>query len=217
MSDDRAPLPGRPRDGLEDAGDCAIPGLASLRAVTPPTSLVAAVMRRVAEPRPFSLWRWLRQPRRLELRLSPLGAAALIAATAGAALALARIPAQPRSAAPPTTMAPPPEAGGGGPPSTAPAAEGRLGGEAPKEVVLVRFVLNAKSARKVAVAGDFNGWDAEGTPLEDADGRGTFVATVPLPRGAHQYMFVVDGAWIPDPAAEQRPDGFGRTNAVLRL
>jgi hypothetical protein len=31
-------------------------------------------------------------------------------------------------------------------------------------------------------------------------------------------MFVVDGEWVTDPAAaERRPDGFGRENAVLRL
>ena len=41
---------------------------------------------------------------------------------------------------------------------------------------------------------------------------------VPLPRGAHEYMFLVDGTWVTDPAApETRPDGFGRTNAILRL
>jgi len=50
------------------------------------------------------------------------------------------------------------------------------------------------------------------------DGQGNFVGTVSLPPGAHEYMFVVDGKWITDPAAsELRPDGFGRTNAILRL
>ena len=49
-------------------------------------------------------------------------------------------------------------------------------------------------------------------------GGGSFAANVRLPPGAHEYMFVVDGQWVTDPAAtERRPDGFGRDNAVLRL
>jgi hypothetical protein len=54
--------------------------------------------------------------------------------------------------------------------------------------------------------------------LVDADGQGTFVATVPLRKGSYEYMFLVDGKWMTDPgAAEVRPDGFGRSNAILRL
>ena len=84
--------------------------------------------------------------------------------------------------------------------------------------MLVRFVLAARGARSVAVAGDFNAWDPEQTVLVDSDGQGTFVATVPVRRGQHEYMFLVDGKWMTDPAAaETRPDGFGRANAILRL
>jgi hypothetical protein len=39
-----------------------------------------------------------------------------------------------------------------------------------------------------------------------------------MARGAYEYMFLVDGHWMTDPAAsETRPDGFGRANGVLRL
>ena len=70
------------------------------------------------------------------------------------------------------------------------------------EVVLVRFVLVTPGY----------------TLLENADGRGTFAANLWLPRGAHEYMFVVDGQWVPDPSAPARiPDGFGRTNSLLWL
>ena len=80
-------------------------------------------------------------------------------------------------------------------------------------MVQVRFVLVAKGAKKVAIVGDFNGWNAEGTVLENADGQGTFVATVPLPRGAHEYMFLVDGQWVTDPAAAENggPTASGAT------
>ena len=177
------------------AQDRPIPGLAGLRQTTPPPSLVASVMRKVAEPAPVTFWSWLRRPRRLELRLSPLGLAGLLGGAAMALLVAFSTTGRDRS----HLVIQVPEA-----PSNA--------------TVVVRFTLVAQGARQVAVAGDFNGWDPQGTTLENQDGQGNFVGTVRLPPGAHEYMFVVDGKWVTDPAAsELRPDGFGRTNAVLRL
>jgi hypothetical protein len=195
------------RDREEPAGEEAragearlLAGLSALKQVTPPPSLVPAVMQRIAEPPPRTFWSWLWRSRRFQVRLSPLGAFAGMTATVAAVcgLMLSRPALRPAVEALPEPVA-----------AARPSADG---------VVLVRFVLVAKGAKKVAVAGDFNGWSAEGTALENADGQGTFVATVPLPRGSHEYMFLVDGAWVTDPAApETRPDGFGRSNAVLRL
>jgi hypothetical protein len=173
--------------------DDRIPGLSELRDVVPPPSLVAGVMRQIAEPRPASFWSWLRKPRRLELRVSPLGGlgAAAVGVLGLVALAGSWSASHPR---------------------------GAMVIEAPADAaVVVRFMLVAEGARRVTVAGDFNGWDPEGAPLTQ-DGSGTFTGTVRLPAGAHEYMFVVDGKWVTDPAAaEHRPDGFGRNNAVLRL
>jgi hypothetical protein len=182
-----------------DADDQPFPGLAALKQVDPPPSLVPAVMQRIAEPRPVTLWSWLRRPRRLELRLSPLGGLLLAAGAVGLfALSLGR-PAREGS-------------------SAAPAAVARAERGAEPEVVLVRFVLSARGAKSVSVAGDFNAWNPEQTALVDSDGQGTFVATVPVRRGQYEYMFLVDGKWMTDPTAtEVRPDGFGRANAILRL
>ncbi len=83
--------------------------------------------------------------------------------------------------------------------------------------VAVRFVLRAPAAHAVAVAGTFNQWDATATPLVPSEG-GLWTATLVLPRGEHQYAFVVDGAdWLPDPAAPAVDDGFGRRNSVLTV
>lgn len=80
----------------------------------------------------------------------------------------------------------------------------------------VEFVLHAPDARSVAVAGDFNDWNATVTPLARRHD-GLWVARVPLPAGRYEYTFVVDGAtWMPDPAAPAAPGGdFGATNSVL--
>jgi len=156
------------------ADDVPVAGLSGLREVTPPPSLVPAVMSRIAEPRAVSLWSWLWRPRSIQLRLSPMtaigGVVAVAVAVASFTLARPSLP----------TVATAPSAGQRQPVNLA-AATAAPG----QEVVLVRFVLVAKGAKKVAVAGDFNGWSAEGTTLDNADGQGTFVATVPLPRGAH--------------------------------
>ena len=175
--------------------------LAGVREVTPPPSLVPAVMQRIAEPAPISLWAWLRRPRRFEFRMSPLALGGL----AMAGLLLVALLARDRRPGPVVS---------GRPNAALPVKPA----EHEAEVVLVRFVLVTSGAQRVALAGDFNGWDPVHTLLENADGRGTFAANLWLPRGAHEYMFVVDGQWMPDPAAPARiPDGFGHTNSLLRL
>jgi hypothetical protein len=182
----------------DDQDDSPIPGLSALRDVTPPPSLVPGVMRRIAEPAPPSLWRWLRRPRRVQLAISPLGLGGL-ALAAGVALFVAF--GGPRRHESAMVLVVPP---------SAPGDDGHT-------TVVVRFTLRTEGAHQVAVAGDFNDWDPVRTPLV-REGGDTFAATVRLPHGAHEYMFVVDGKWVTDPqAAERRPDGFGRDNAVLRL
>ncbi|HXF94285.1 MAG TPA: isoamylase early set domain-containing protein [Nitrospiraceae bacterium] len=94
------------------------------------------------------------------------------------------------------------------PPAAPPAAT--------EPTVLVRLVLLKPQARSVAVAGDFNGWNPERTPLSRVDG-GVWAATIPLKPGRYHYMYVVDGTqWVTDPFAhEESLDGFGSSNAVL--
>jgi len=183
---------------LEDPQhDQPVADLGSLRQVTPPPSLVPAVMQKIAEPAPQTFGGWLRKPRRFELRFSPLSLAGLLAGASMAVMAVWGMGGRKRDSfvvqVPAIT-------------SNAPAT------------VVVRFTLVAQGARQVAVAGDFNDWNPQSTMLVNQDGQGNFVGTLSLPPGAHEYMFVVDGKWVTDPtASELRPDGFGRTNAILRL
>ncbi|MEK8022620.1 MAG: alpha amylase N-terminal ig-like domain-containing protein [Candidatus Hydrogenedentota bacterium] len=73
--------------------------------------------------------------------------------------------------------------------------------------------------RSVSVAGSFNNWSTTATPLADPDGDGTWTATVPLPRGKHQYKFVVNGSdWKSDPVNPNKAeDGLGGENSVLEV
>src|SRR6266550_1915659 len=75
---------------------------------------------------------------------------------------------------------------------------------APASLVTVRFVLVAPDAKQVSLAGTFNRWDPQATPLVRVGATGVWTATLTLPAGQHQYAFVVDGArWVPDPSASR--------------
>jgi len=234
QGDDQA-SPSRPAPGASKS-DPLLEELRALRDVAPPASLVARVMTRVAAPQPFSLWRWLRRPVRFEVRLSALTVLAMglvLTVSATALIRGVRSSSQAQLASEGDARAPVAARNGTGTRTSKARVlvaddarggpdEGAQGGSDDSEPVLVRFVFEARGARRVAVAGSFNAWKEEILTMEDAgsDGPsvGVFVTTLAVPRGTHEYMFVVDGRWIADPlATERRPDGFGRQNSLLRL
>lgn len=68
----------------------------------------------------------------------------------------------------------------------------------------VLFSLVAPEANHVELVGSFNDWDREhGVPLS-RNANGVWHATLELPPGKHLYKYVIDGAWRPDPANENR-------------
>jgi hypothetical protein len=81
----------------------------------------------------------------------------------------------------------------------------------------VEFVLVAPRASRVALVGEFNGWDASATPMRLTNDRGTWSVSVPLSPGRHVYSFVVDDStWVPDPQAPLSPERwFGERNSVI--
>ncbi|MEX0892316.1 MAG: glycogen-binding domain-containing protein [Gemmatimonadota bacterium] len=81
--------------------------------------------------------------------------------------------------------------------------------------VRVHFRLDAPEAGSVALAGDFTDWQPSLQLVENAPGVWTVV--VPLDAGVHEYAFVVDGAWVTDPMAEQVDDGFGGVNSRVAV
>ncbi|MEW6490696.1 MAG: isoamylase early set domain-containing protein [Thermodesulfobacteriota bacterium] len=83
----------------------------------------------------------------------------------------------------------------------------------------VTFELHAPGAREVELVGSFNGWRPGEIVLRGPDATGHWTATVRLPEGRHEYLYLVDGdQWVTDPrAVARRPDGFGRENAVIDL
>ncbi len=70
-------------------------------------------------------------------------------------------------------------------------------------------------ARQIFVAGSFNQWKPDQTPLRHR-GNGHWVGDVAVGAGRYEYLFVVDGQWLPDPnAKESVQNPFGGKNSVL--
>ena len=82
----------------------------------------------------------------------------------------------------------------------------------------MEFRLNLPGVKSATVAGSFNGWDLQSTPLVK-DNNGGWKTTVLLPPGRYEYRFVIDGAqWFSDPGAKESvPNQFGSTNSVVTV
>jgi cyclomaltodextrinase len=75
------------------------------------------------------------------------------------------------------------------------------------------------SFHRVVVAGDFNGWSQEATPMRRLKS-GDYGVLVQLTEGVHLYKFLVDGRWVNDPhsdASLEESDGFGGKNSAALI
>ena len=69
----------------------------------------------------------------------------------------------------------------------------------------------------MAVAGSFNGWKPEATPLVP-EGEDRWVGNLNVKPGRHEYLFVVDGQWVTDPnAKESVQNPYGGWNSILSV
>ena len=69
-------------------------------------------------------------------------------------------------------------------------------------VRLTRFTCYAPEAKSVFLAGTFNDWRPESTPMEK-DAEGNWSVTVSLKPGRYEFKYVVDGAWCCAPDCEE--------------
>ncbi|MGH9874614.1 MAG: S8 family serine peptidase [Pyrinomonadaceae bacterium] len=81
----------------------------------------------------------------------------------------------------------------------------------------VVFLYHDDAAASVSLAGDFNGWDSEASPLTQ-DEFGLWLTEIPAPKvGSYGYKFVVNGQrWLEDPNNGMKtPDNYGGLNSLL--
>ena len=82
----------------------------------------------------------------------------------------------------------------------------------------VDFVLECAGAEQVYICGDFNRWQPTSLRMIGNPDAGLWEKRLALPPGRHEYKFVVDGKWLPDPdASENVPNVFGSLNSVLEV
>ncbi|MCD6392786.1 MAG: AAA family ATPase [Planctomycetes bacterium] len=82
----------------------------------------------------------------------------------------------------------------------------------------VMFVTLYPRASSVQIAGDFNNWQPDGTPLKKVGTNGAWQIKLPMNKGKYRYRLVVDGQWQQDPyneATESNP--YGELNSVLEV
>jgi hypothetical protein len=156
----------------------------------------ARVMAAVRRPPPsvsLRAWAWLREPR--TVAVSPLGGLAMAAGMAGILL-VGTISRQPSAVSRQEAVSRQPSA----------------------VSASVTFVLVAPEARSVALAGDFNDWDAARV-LMRRGASGLWTVDLPLTPGRYRYVFVVDGRrFVADPAAPRAVgDDFGTPTSVVTI
>jgi len=87
----------------------------------------------------------------------------------------------------------------------------------PAPHAVTHFEYHAPEAQSVFVAGTFNDWRPDATPLQPQQS-GLWTIELELAPGIYKYRFVVDGSWCSDPSAsETGVNPFGDQDAVLRV
>lgn len=86
---------------------------------------------------------------------------------------------------------------------------------APVTLVATPVTYIDRSARTVAVVGNFNDWDVSRNVLA-LTGDSVWSGNIKLAPGRYEYQLVVDGKWIADPGAQHSAESeFGGTNSVM--
>lgn len=81
----------------------------------------------------------------------------------------------------------------------------------------VRFEADFPRARTVRITGTFCDWSAKGLPLNRRED-GLWECHLDLGRGNHEYRFIVDGMWLPDPHNKETvPNDFGGANSLVKV
>ena len=82
----------------------------------------------------------------------------------------------------------------------------------------VVFVTLYPHAESVQIAGDFNNWQPQKTPMQKIGSSGVWQTKLKLPAGKYRYRLVVDGQWRQDPYNEMTElNPFGGYNSVVKV
>lgn len=87
----------------------------------------------------------------------------------------------------------------------------------------LQFTCHAPDAKQVNLAGTFNDWNSEATPMAKGDD-GTWTAGLDLSPGRYEFKFVIDGEWCCEASCHVNGEcmqcvsnDFGTMNCVLEV
>ena len=86
------------------------------------------------------------------------------------------------------------------------------------------FTCCAPNAERVVLAGSFNNWQPDATPMVKG-ANGYWSASLELSPGRYEFKFVVDGVWCCEPGCDDGtdngpdrvPNEFGTLNRVIEV
>lgn len=82
----------------------------------------------------------------------------------------------------------------------------------------IAFLLEQPGADCVYLCGDFTNWRPAGLRLIGNRQVGLWETRLPVPPGRHEYRFLVDGQWTPDPDAPENVRGSdGSLNSIFEV
>jgi chromosome partitioning protein len=82
----------------------------------------------------------------------------------------------------------------------------------------VLFAAHFDQARNVQLAGDFNNWTPQSTPMASGSRPGDWRKVLPLKPGRYKYRLVVDGKWVTDPNNSYvEANQFGEMDNVIEV
>ena len=82
----------------------------------------------------------------------------------------------------------------------------------------VVFSARFEQAKRVLIAGDFNNWSPESTPMVRNGNPAKWTMSLPLRPGRYRYRFIVDGKWVTDPNNKfVEANQFGELNNIVEV
>ena len=82
----------------------------------------------------------------------------------------------------------------------------------------VTFQIAATPNSTVFLAGSFNDWNPKKHQMKDPKGIGKYSITLVLPKGDHEYKYVVNGNWVIDPECQNWVrNSYGTLNSVVKV
>ena len=78
------------------------------------------------------------------------------------------------------------------------------------------FSYLAEDAKAVSLAGSFNGWNSQSTPMTNKNS-GEWTVDLELAPGVYEYRYVVDGEWCSEPQCADHESCANCISQFLRL